>query len=346
MKENDTHNEKTIIRNELPTPVLKRNKIEINDNSALNFTDIFIEMTEEHYQQTLQKGRIRKLCGDFLYKGTLTFLFANTGVGKSILAHQIGVVVANQFKLKTAYVDMEVSSQQYLERYAPLDDEGNYIGVPNTPKSFTRFEFNPNVSVEGKKALMEKIKTFIKEYDLVIIDNLTNILNNSQDFESGKSFMEEIRKLKELHKTTVLIVAHVTKGIKELNSDSMAGTKVLSNYADDMIGIAKVKNKPTNEGNYVYAVQVKCRSGIQNFDNSNAAVFQILRDQNTGLNFYHKYNANENELTYDAKSERQLTEKEKRNIEIRALKKHTTYTNLEIGKIYGVGKRTVERVKI
>ncbi len=91
-----------------------------------------------------------------------------------------------------------------------------------------------------------------REYDLVIIDNLTNILNNSQDFESGKDFMEEVKRLKDLYGTTVLRLAHVTKGIKTLNSDSMAGAKVLSNYADDMIGLAKVRNRPTEDRNYVY----------------------------------------------------------------------------------------------
>jgi hypothetical protein len=76
----------------------------------------------------------KMLFGEFWHQGELCILFADTNVGKSVLAVQIGNSIARgkaiaQFALnvkpaKVLYIDFELSTRQFYQRYT--HPQGHY----------------------------------------------------------------------------------------------------------------------------------------------------------------------------------------------------------------------------
>src|ERR1700709_127189 len=95
----------------------------------------------------------KMLFGEFWHQGELCILFADTNVGNSVLAVQIANNIARGKKTgpfactakpeKVMYVDFELSTTQFYQRYSGPKGEHEF------PDNFYRAQFNPeNVTVD------------------------------------------------------------------------------------------------------------------------------------------------------------------------------------------------------
>jgi hypothetical protein len=142
----------------------------IPSNSGLFLAKTANEWIEESKLRPVPK----LLFSEFWYESEICILFADTGVGKSILAVQIADSITTGnfipgFKMKVApqsvlYLDFELNSKQFEARYS-VDYTSHY----NWSDGFQRVEFNPDVEMpEGvpyEKYLSESIEKLIQEQE-------------------------------------------------------------------------------------------------------------------------------------------------------------------------------------
>lgn len=186
--------------------------------------------------------------GTFLFQNELGILFGDTNSAKSILAVDIGISYSSHVGFwgenamtdssingKVLYYDLEQSTRQFARRY---------VKAPFVAGQFERISFSimeyGNVDVEQ---LILEIESRMEVYvpQLIIVDNVQCVLAQNLSITKVKHFMQKLKMLKELNPLlTILIVAHTIKRDlkKPLTQNSMAGSKVIANFADSIFGIS------------------------------------------------------------------------------------------------------------
>jgi archaellum biogenesis ATPase FlaH len=243
---------------------------------------------------------IQNLFGGIWQSGEAAFLFADTGVGKSLLSVQIadclsrGKSITESTKnecepLKVLYNDYELSDRQFLKRYS--NDEGKTYKFSDNffidNVDFTEL-FSKNPEKKFTHILFQKLRTDIEEIkaQVLIIDNITFLHTQStQDQQASLDIMRYLTELKKEFNLSILILAHTPKKTENtpITISDLSGSKHLSNFADSVFCIGK-SSKGTNRR---YIKQIKpSRSSEMIYDYNNVIEFR-LEKENDFLGFYH-----------------------------------------------------------
>lgn len=249
-----------------------------------------IRTSIQRMEDAKNQPHIKQLCGMIWQTNELHVLFADTGVGKSLLAVSIvdaitkGTRILNLENehpaLPAIYYDFELSDRQYKKRYS------NEAGA-EYPFSETFYidsiNFAELYEVYEKTSLMEMLLGRIR-YDLektgakvLVLDNITYL--NTQSTQDTQIALEVMRGLNEIKKEfdiSILILAHTPKRFNNtpISLIDLAGSKHLSNFADSVSAIGR-----SSQGNNIrYWKQVKpSRSGELIFDTDNVLVMKIVK---------------------------------------------------------------------
>lgn len=192
-----------------------------------------------------KKPPIHRLWGDFWWENELVFLFADSGIGKSILATQIAYEIAKgesecttvEVKPQTVlYFDFELSERQLARRYGNAD----------FPKSLIRCTISENVdSEEFSMNVIEGIKDKLLDTGakVMILDNLSYLSTQTADAEYAGIIMDGMTRLKREINVSIMVIAHTPKidEWKPLSKTNMAGSKILSNFADGVFAIGRTR---------------------------------------------------------------------------------------------------------
>ena len=206
-------------------------------------------------KEDLEKGRKmdppKELIPHILVEQETTILFSGPGVGKTVLAIQIAIKLAEQ-GMRVLYVNFELSKQQLALRYPNKD-------CPDT-LYHASIDYIKMHDVTDQSMILSEIERMALELNIevIIIDNFTNLCINSKEAaEAGKN-MQQLVAMRMTHKCTMLILVHVPKRKPgdPLTIDDLAGSKLLSNIADNVIGF----NKSRKDKNMRYLIQLKYRS--------------------------------------------------------------------------------------
>lgn len=207
----------------------------------------------------------RQVFGRYLYEGELGILFGDSNTGKSILANDIAFFVCGgghdwpgmvSPKIPAMYIDMEMTSKQYADRYR---NAGDYM-----TDDFHRSEVNVLMCVESK--LFSAIKTEIilqqsteRPPKFIIIDNITNGFGSIFSAAKMKELISELKTLKDRFGLTILLIAHCPKRKPNtpITDNSLGGTKMILNFCDSAFAVAP--SQLNNETKYVK--QIKTRVG-------------------------------------------------------------------------------------
>jgi archaellum biogenesis ATPase FlaH len=230
----------------------------------------------------------KMLFSEFWHEEELCILFADTNLGKSILAVQIANSISKGeairgFKLEAQkqvvmYFDFEMSDKQFEKRYS-INYEHHYIFDNN----FLRIEINPDCTdfTDFETALFEAIENNIVLYDakILIIDNLTYL--KTQATETAKEALPLMKRLKELkikHNLSILALAHTPKRnlIFPITKNDLAGSKHLSNFADSIFAIGE----SSKDKSLRYLKQLKARATEVIYDSENIIVAEISQPHN------------------------------------------------------------------
>lgn len=212
-------------------------------------------MRIERFDRFVSEGRMleepKELVSHILVEHETTILFGDTGLGKSTLAMQMALDVADTGR-RVLYVNFELSQQQLAKRYPERI-------IPQT-LFIASIDYALMHDVTDQSLILEEIEKTAAECmaSVIVIDNLTNLCINSKEGGEAGNVMLRLISLRMTHDWTMLILAHVPKRKPgdPLSLNDLAGSKILSNLADNVVGINRSKLGKDKR----YIIQLKYRS--------------------------------------------------------------------------------------
>jgi RecA-family ATPase len=231
----------------------------------------------------------RMLFSEFWFEGELCILFADTNLGKSILAVQIGNSISRGeqiwgFKLETPkqpilYFDFELSDKQFENRYS-IKFEQHY----NFDNNFIRGEINPDAAIPENQTfedyLNHSLERSITETGakVLIIDNITYLKNETEKAKDALPLMKHLKALKNKYNLSILALAHTPKRdlSKPITRNDLQGSKMLINFCDSSFSIGESHS----DKNLRYLKQIKQRNTEQIYDAENVCICQIDKPHN------------------------------------------------------------------
>lgn len=242
-------------------------------------------------------------------EGEVCCLFADSNLGKSILAVQIAAEIAQ--RQKVVYFDFELSDKQFQLRYT--DEYGNGYKFPD---NLLRAEIDPDnlSSTNFEVAVMQDIEESAKanKANVLIIDNLTWLCNSSEKGDSAGELMKALMALKKRHGWSVLVIAHTPKRslVSPITQNDLAGSKKLFNFFDSVFALGQSATDPSLR----YIKQVKVRNGSFKYDSDNVLTCEIIKEngfthfvmKGTATEKAHLKELNEKEAASQAEQAKQL----------------------------------------
>lgn len=240
------------------------------------------------------KGRPipKMLFGEFWHEGELCILFADTNLGKSILAVQIAKSISegkqiSNFKLEAEkqsvlYFDFELSDKQFEARYS-----NKYLNHYQFDNDFRRAEINPEQSDYKEYGfenfddyLNNSFESVIKETGakVLIIDNITYLKDETEKAKFALPLMKHLQALKKKYGLSILALAHTPKRdqSKPITKNDLQGSKMLINFCDSAFAIGEsYLDKATR-----YLKQIKARNTEMLYDTDNTCVCLITKPDN------------------------------------------------------------------
>jgi len=310
--------------------------------------NLFVVKTANEWIDEAKNRPIPKmLFSEFWFEGEICILFADTNLGKSILAVQIGNSISTgehikDFKLEALeqsvlYFDFELSNKQFQNRYS-IDYANEYKFSPN----FKRVEINPDADIPAKsfedylndELENEIIRTNIK---ILIIDNLTYLRNETEQAKNALPLMKHLKSLKKKYDLSILVLAHTPKRdlSKPITRNDLAGSKMLINFCDSAFTIGE----SSSDKNTRYLKQIKARNTEIIYDSENVIICQIEKP----INFL-QFNLVNFGTELDHLKQFTNEDKEKTKIAVLELADKGV-SNVEIGKKLGIHESTVRKYK-
>jgi len=220
------------------------------------------------------------LFGEFWHENELCILFADTNMGKSVLAVQIANSLTHNQPIDplqlhgghrtVLYLDFELSAKQFEQRYS-------HAGEPYPfDTSFHRAQLNPQPhwpeGINREQVIHQAITQAVEKVrpTVLIIDNMT-CLSNTAHATGALALMEQLKALKARHQLSILALAHTPKRKTgaPITPNDLQGSKLLLNFADSAFAIGA--------GHYGqrYLKQIKQRNTTGHYGADNVCLLQL-----------------------------------------------------------------------
>ena len=299
---------------------------DLNDNlqqlKASQPADLLeVKTANKWIEQASRRPIPRMLFSEFWFEQELCILFADTNVGKTILAVQIADSISRGqsipgFKLETKaqkviYCDFELNDKQFQSRYSR-----NYEYPYQFSDNFLRVEINPDADfpedASFEFALSNAIERVITDNGakIVIIDNITYLRHENERAKDALPLMKHLKRLKSKYNLSLLVLAHTPKRdlTKPLTRNDLQGSKVLMNFCDSSFAIGE----SSSDSSFRYIKMIKVRSTEHIYDSYNIMVCQITKPDNfLHFNFLH-LDSEYKHLKMETERDREILEEEVR----------------------------------
>jgi RecA-family ATPase len=286
----------------------------------------------------------KMLFDSFWFENELCMLFADTNVGKSILAVQLGnsLCTANpigQFQLQlppstVVYFDFEQSAAQFEARYTGVNHA--YQFSPN----FFRAELN--AAAGDVHNYLDRIHFTIEETihrtkaKVLIIDNLTFLSKETERARDALAVIKFLKMLKSKYNLSILVLAHTPKRnrAKPITNNDMQGSKMLVNFCDSAFAIGR----SSQDAEMRYLKQIKQRNVAEIYGEERVCLFK-LEKSDSFIQFVPCGYGHEQNHLFAAP----LVMTEEMRVQIINLA-HQGVSNRQIGVRLGISRTTVGRV--
>jgi transposase-like protein/archaellum biogenesis ATPase FlaH len=255
----------------------------------------------------------KQLFGELWYQNELCMMFADTNIGKSVLAVQIGESIARGQGVgpfacrakpeRVAYFDFELTRRQFLMRYSKNKEDYRFSD------NFYRAEFNfvddLSPDVDENELLIAAIEYKINSVNakVLILDNITCLRGGTENSTVALSLMKSLKALKTANKLSILVLAHTPKrrnSTRPISADDLHGSKMLVNFADSAFALGK----SGAEAGLCYLKQIKQRNTSQRYGEDNVCLCRIQKP-GTFLQFkFEGYSAERHHLLSRTAAER------------------------------------------
>ena len=225
-------------------------------------------------KEAMMRPDPKPLWKELWYEGEIACLFADTNVGKSILAVQIAEAISS--RARVLYFDFEMSDKQFQMRYT----DPYHGDLYHFNKAFIRSEYRQDVRAIGDiEAVGNSIvdAAIRAKANIIIIDNITWLCNRSEDGDAAGRLMQKLVEMKRINNLSILVLAHTPKRntAAPLNQNSLAGSKKLANFFDSIFAIGLDKN---NKPGGRYIKQIKTRTGEMVYGETHVIVCTLRKD--------------------------------------------------------------------
>ena len=278
----------------------------------------------------------RKLWKEFWFENEVCCLFADSNVGKSVLAVQIATAISETDRV--LYYDFEQSDKQFQMRYTNPKTKELY----RFSKNFIRLTLpTESLNVMGanmEETIMAHIEGDVKEYKakILIIDNISWLMNARNSTETASNLMKRLVALKMTYGLSILVLAHTKKksATKPIDQNDLAGSKRLINFFDAAFSIGKSMVDP----NIRYVKQIKVRTGRFLYDSDHVMLCSI-EQKNSLVQFVPQGFGDEADHLKKPKAQEKMIQA----ASVRSLKA-TGKSVREIAEITGISKSKVDRL--
>ncbi|MBD1383643.1 AAA family ATPase [Mucilaginibacter rigui] len=232
----------------------------------------------------------KMLFGELWHEGELSILFADTNVGKSVLAVQIGNSIAcgkpiapfamGAEPANVLYIDFELSTKQFYQRYTGAEGDHHF------PYAFLRAEFRPDIAMSDSYSDYDEqiiagieYKIRLTKATVLIIDNISCLRGGIVNASVALNLIKHLKALKADYNLSILVLAHTPKRRNPgspISADDMHGSKLLINLADSAFSIGTSATDP----HLRYLKQIKQRSTAQVYGEDNVCLCRITKPGN------------------------------------------------------------------
>lgn len=240
-------------------------------------------------RETRDLPELKKLFGDCWVEGEICVFVGDSNVGKTILAMQIGLAIAEPKKVQHSFnidechfdvncsaqtvlfFDFELSDRKFAKRFRK--DDGTEFDIP---ENFKRI-----VIEDYSMPFEEGIENLIKETGakVVIIDNLSRFQAYGYSIENSDDAMKLIQWFESIKKTynvSILLVHHPAKKkpYTGWSLNDLAGSKKIANAIDSCFAMGKDLSKGQN---FRYIKQLKVRDSELRYSDDEVASFEVSK---------------------------------------------------------------------
>lgn len=261
------------------------------------FKSLFrLRTADEWLQDARQRPMPKMLFGEFWFEGEICILFADTNVGKSILAVQIADSISKGKPIDgipleapaqtVVYFDFELSDKQFEARYSERAFNAEaYSNHYRFDDRLIRAEIDPDADIDHdfqdfEEVLQISLKDAIVSTGakVLIIDNLTYLKNETERAKDALPLMKYLKALKARFGLSILALAHTPKRdlSKPITRNDLQGSKMLINFCDSSFAIGE----SCKERGLRYLKQVKVRNAELKFDSENVYLCQVQKPGN------------------------------------------------------------------
>ena len=283
---------------------------------------IFILRTANDWLEHAKSKPIpRMLFGEFWHENELCILFADTNLGKSILAVQIGNSISKGQPIaglaleappqKVIYFDFELSEKQFENRYS-----NKFTDHYDFNEDFCRVEIDPEADIPIFLDFESYVNNSLEETiqrtgtKIIIIDNITYLRSETENARNALPLMKYLKTLKSKYGLSILALAHTPKRelTKPITRNDLQGSKMLINFVDSCFSIGESQQ----DKNARYLKQIKARNTEIIYDSENVYNCEIQKPGNF-LEFVFMDLGHEQEHleSYSFKDKKKLIEKVK-----------------------------------
>lgn len=235
------------------------------------------------------------LFSEFWHENEICILFADSNLGKSILAVQIADSISKGkqipgFKLEAQkqpvlYYDFELSPKQFEARCSVKSQtqkvfENHYSFDDN----FKRIEINPDFElskgIDFEKLLIQSIEQSIIETNakVLIIDNISYLKTEMEQSKNALPLIQHLKSLKNKYGLSILALAHTPKRdlTRPISQNDLQGSKAIFNFIDSCFAIGQ----STANKDIRYIKQIKERGIAKIYDSDNVIVCRLDKPHN------------------------------------------------------------------
>lgn len=251
---------------------------EVEQTSEQKSSSLFaIKKANQWIDEAKERPIPEQLFKELWFMFELCILFADSNVGKSILAVQIANQIAAVHKV--LYFDFELSDKQFEARYSQ-DYTNHYMFSDN----FFRAEIDPESDFDGfdsfEDYLIHSLERVIIEtgIKILVIDNITYLRNETDKAKHAAPLMKQLKALKKKYQLSILVLAHTPKRdlTKPLTQNDLQGSKMIMNFCDSAFAIGASHT----DSSIRYIKQIKERNTQKVYGSDNVLVYQIVKPSN------------------------------------------------------------------
>lgn len=208
-------------------------------------TPITILPLNEVVTKAVANGAPRELRGKNIYEGDRVVIVSGAGVGKSILAMQLGLGIGSGKPCDVFPDECDTAPQRVLLIDAEQEEEDMFLRYGNLagkiPSNITRISDCPFNTPEDVVTSINKEVATWNENGTVIIDNITSLFS-LQSAEKIRGFYSSLRNTQNKFnergfKLTYIILCHETKSATKLTLKTIMGSGNIGNFATSVFAL-------------------------------------------------------------------------------------------------------------